>query len=93
MVRFDTTLVEETYLNNKPLLSQLEGPIMSVRNVGGEGVKCCQFDNSKETAVLTEQWVGVVGKRLKSDNIITEVLTLLNSLWLEQIPLFVQTLC
>lgn len=62
MVRFDTTLVEETYLNNKPLLSQLEGPIMSVRNVGGEGVKCCQFDNSKETAVLTEQWVGVVGK-------------------------------
>lgn len=93
MVRFDTTLVEETYLNNKPLLSQLEGPIMSVRNVGGEGVKCCQFDNSKETAVLTEQWVGVVGKWLKSDNIITEVLTLLNSLWLEQIPLFGQTLC
>lgn len=65
---------------------------MSVRNVGGEGVKCCQFDNSKETAVLTEQGVGVVGKWLKSDNIITEVLTLLNSLWLEQTSLYGQTL-
>lgn len=75
-----------TYLDNKSLLSQLEGPIMSVRDVGRKRVDCCQFDDIKETTVLTEQGVRVVSKRLKFDNIITEVLTLLNSFWLQQIP-------